>query len=101
MPFLAGRIEATSRNSTAAMPDGFISEVQKFYYDVAGAANRGALVSLLDLVASSQIVFGTDFPPGGTSAAVAQALADTMLFSESELRAIDRDNAIALLPRFA
>tara|TARA_R110000824_G_scaffold288508_2_gene476474 strand:+ start:42165 stop:43130 length:966 start_codon:yes stop_codon:yes gene_type:complete len=101
MPFLAGRIERTALNNTEAMPDGFISEVQKFNYDVAGAANRGALVSLLDLVTSQQIVFGTDFPPGGTSAAVAQALAETMLFTERQLREIDRDNAIALLPRFA
>jgi len=46
-------------------------------------------------------VFGTDFPPGGTSAAVAKALADTGLFKDSDLRAIDRDNAVRLLPRFA
>ena len=64
VPFLAGRIENAAAGATEALPDGFTSELRKFYYDTAGAANRGALVSLLELVATTQIVFGTDFPPG-------------------------------------
>jgi predicted TIM-barrel fold metal-dependent hydrolase len=100
VPFLAGRIEGAARNAKDALPNGFIAELKKFHYDVAGAANRGALVSLLDLVAPAQIVFGTDFPPGGTAAAVAKALADTRLFSADALQSIDRRNAVALLPRF-
>ena len=38
--------------------------MKKFYYDVAGAANRGALVSLLEMVAATQVLFGTDYPSG-------------------------------------
>ena len=49
---------------------------------------------------ATQILFGTDFPPGGTSAAVAKSLSDQGLFSDADLRAIDRDNAVRLLPRF-
>ena len=101
VPFLAGRIENAGGGAKEALPNGFAAEAKRFYYDVAGAANRGALASLLQLVPASQIVFGTDFPPGGSSAAVAKALADTGLFSASDLRAIDRGNAVALLPRFA
>ncbi|MDH3508547.1 MAG: amidohydrolase, partial [Gammaproteobacteria bacterium] len=101
MPFLAGRIESAAARATEALPDGFTSELKKFYYDVAGAANRGALVSLLELVATTQIVFGTDFPPGDTSAAVARALDETGLFNANDLRAINRDNVVKLLPRFA
>jgi predicted TIM-barrel fold metal-dependent hydrolase len=100
-PFLAGRIDGASGAAKAAMPDGFIAELRRFYYDTAGAANRGALASLTTLVPARQIVFGTDFPPGGTSAAVADSLARTSLFSETDLRAIDRDNAVRLFPRFA
>ena len=37
------------------------------------AAIANFLASLLQLVSASQIVFGTDFPPGGTSAAVARS----------------------------
>ena len=101
VPFLAGRIESAAARATEALPDGFTSELRKFYYDTAGAANRGSLVSLLELVATTQIVFGTDFPPGDTSAAVARALDETGLFNEDDLRAINRDNVVKLLPRFA
>ena len=101
VPFLAGRIEGAASGAKEALPNGFAAELKKCYYDIAGATNRGALASLIQVVASTQIVFGTDFPPGGTSAAIAKALADLGLFSESDLRAIDRGNAVRLLPRFA
>ncbi len=78
-----------------------MNELKKFYYDLAGAANKGAIASLLQLVTSAQVLFGTDFPPGGTSLDVAKTLADLRLFSESDLRAIERDNAVRLLPRLA
>lgn len=101
VPFLAGRIEGAASGAKEALPNGFTAELKKFYYDLAGASNRGALASLLQLVAPTQIVFGTDFPPGGTSAAVAKALLEVGLFTENDLRAIDRGNAVRLLSRFA
>ncbi len=100
-PFLAGRIDGGSRNAKDRMPNGFIAEAKKFYYDLAGAANKGAVASLKQLVPASQILFGTDFPPGGTSADLAKAISETGMFSESELRAINRDNAVRLVPRLA
>jgi 6-methylsalicylate decarboxylase len=100
VPFLAGRIEGAGTNAREAMPNGFTAELKKFYYDLAGAANRGAIASLLQLVPATQIVFGTDFPPGGTSASVAKTLAEIGLLNAADLRAIDRDNAVRLLPRF-
>jgi 6-methylsalicylate decarboxylase len=98
-PFLAGRIDGASRNAKDRLPNGFIHEVKKFYYDLAGAANAGAIASLLQLVTTAQVLFGTDFPPGGASLDVARTLSELRLFSESDLRAIDRDNAVRLLPR--
>jgi len=81
------------------MPAGFIAEAKKFYYDTAGATNRGAIASLLELVSASQILFGTDFPPGGTNLALAKALADLGFFKDGDLYAIERENAVRLLPR--
>jgi predicted TIM-barrel fold metal-dependent hydrolase len=101
LPFLAGRVDGGSNAAKEALPDGFIAEARKFYYDLAGAANKGAIASLLQLVRPSQIVFGTDFPPGGSAASEAAAIAATGMFSEADLRAVDRDNAVRLLPRFA
>jgi predicted TIM-barrel fold metal-dependent hydrolase len=100
VPFLAGRIEGAANAAKDALPRGFTAELKRFYYDLAGAANRGAVASLQQLVPATQILFGTDFPPGGTSAAVAKTIAEMGLFSDADLRAIDRDNAVRLLPRF-
>ena len=99
MPFLAGRIDGAAGNFKQQLPNGLISELKKFYYDLAGAANAGAIVSLQKLVNVDKIMFGTDFPPGGTSMQVAQTLRELKMFSESDLRAIERDNAVRLLPR--
>lgn len=93
MPFLAGRIDGNGQ-------DGFMTAAKKYYYDTAGAANKGAFASLLQLVSSTQIMFGTDFPPGGTSADVARDIRATGMFSEADLKNIDRENIIRLLPRF-
>lgn len=100
-PFLAGRIDGASSNAKEAMPNGFLAELKRFHFDVAGAANRGALASLREIVPPSQIVFGTDFPPGGSSASVARSLSETGLFNTGELQQIGRENAVRLLPRFA
>ncbi len=74
----------------------------KNYYDIAGAANPGAIASLLQLVASDHILFGTEFPPGGTSAQVARQLAELRLnLPAADMRKIDRENAVRLIPRLA
>lgn len=98
-PFLAGRIDGGSSGAKDRLPNGFLAEAKKFFYDTAGAANRGALASLRELVTPSQILFGTDFPPGGASLEAARLLADLKMFDAAGLRAIERDNAVKLLPR--
>lgn len=100
-PFLAGRIERSAnalKEREQRLPKGAIAEMQRFHYDVAGAVNAGALASLLKLVTARQVLFGTDFPPAGPSLDVVKSLAK-LGFSPAELRAIDRDNALHLLPR--
>jgi predicted TIM-barrel fold metal-dependent hydrolase len=57
--------------------------------------------SLRELVSADHIVFGTDFPPGGTMAEYAESLRALGMFDEQELRLIERDNALRLLPRLA
>ena len=101
VPFLAGRINGASGNAKDRLPNGFIAEIKKHFYDLAGAANKGAIASLRELVPATQILFGTDFPPGGTSFDVANTLRELGIFSAADLRAIDRDNAVALMPRLA
>jgi predicted TIM-barrel fold metal-dependent hydrolase len=79
------------------LPGGPIPAMQKLFYDTANAANPWALAPLLKLVSPAQILYGTDFPfrsPEDT----AKGLRDVGLFSATELRGIDRDNALRLLP---
>jgi predicted TIM-barrel fold metal-dependent hydrolase len=99
LPFLAERIGGNRRDER--MPDGFRAEVQKFYYDLAGATNRGVVASLRELVDADRIVFGTDFPPGGTMVEYAESLRALGMFDETELRLIERENALRLLPRLS
>ena len=97
IPFLAGRIGGTRKDEN--MPNGFIAELKKFYYDLAGAANVGAVSSLQKLVGADKIMFGTDFPPGGHMLEASQTIRALKMFSEADLRLIERDNAVKLLPR--
>lgn len=80
-------------------PKGLIPELQKFYYDTAQAYSPYFLPSFKKLVPISHILFGTDFPLGTGTEAVVKGLRDNGGFSASELRAIERDNALELLPR--
>ena len=96
VPYITSRLAGATQN----LPKGLIYELQKFYYDTAQAFNPYTLPSFKKLVPTSHILFGTDFPLGGGSVvAVAKGLMDNGGFSESELRAIGRENALELLPR--
>jgi 6-methylsalicylate decarboxylase len=96
VPYITSRLSGAASN----LPKGLIYELQKFYYDTAQAFNPYTLPSFKKLVPASHILFGTDFPLGGGSAlAVSRGLVDNGGFTEGELRGIDRDNALELLPR--
>ena len=96
VPYITTRLAGAAQK----LPNGLIPELQKFYYDTAQAFSPYTLPSFKKLVPVSHILFGTDYPLGGGSAAqVAKGLADNGGFSESEIRAINRANALELLPR--
>ena len=101
MPFL---IERFVRNpilvpsSAALFPDGVAAELRRFYYDTAQVANPAAMAALTKVVPTSQIVLGTDFPYR-TGLDHVKGLRDCGVFNEADLRMIERDNALALLPR--
>ena len=91
------RQEATLKNKKDIVPNGVLHEVKRFYYDTAQANSPGALAALLKLVSTSQVMFGTDFPyrPGSE---VVEGLT-SYGFSAADLQAIDRGNALRLMPR--
>jgi len=73
-----------------------LAELRSFYYDTAQASNPVAMASLTQFIPISQIVYGTDYPYR-SAAEHTQGLAK--IFSGADLRAIERDNALRILPR--
>jgi 6-methylsalicylate decarboxylase len=71
------------------------SQLRRFYYDTAQVANAVTIGALAKLVPVSQIVFGTDYPYRTGAEHVAGLAAN---FGADDLRAIDRGNALRILP---
>jgi 6-methylsalicylate decarboxylase len=100
LPMFADRFVRAGRLPVNAphVPKGVWPELKKFYYDVAQIEHPMGLAALTRMVPISQILWGTDFPfrPGS---AYVQGLGE-FGFSKDDLRKIERDNALALLPRW-
>jgi predicted TIM-barrel fold metal-dependent hydrolase len=83
----------------APAPNSRLFHARRFYYDTALNTNPVVFPALAKLLGNtSHIVFGTDYPFGNQSGTV-EALKGVG-FSEQELKGIDRDNALAILPKF-
>ena len=100
MPFLVERFIRMEKMPRYAplMPQGFVAEAAKFYYDTAQILHGAPLGALKHLIPLAQICYGTDYPWRGSEECVA-GLAPSGIFSAEELAAIDA-NAAPLLPRF-
>ena len=78
-------------------PQGAMAEIKKLYYDIANATNPSSMAALLNLVPTSQIVFGTDYPY--RQVPLTTTGWDKYPASPELRRAIDRGNALRLFPR--
>jgi len=96
MPFLIERF--TRLGAQDGGPGAMEAALKTFHYDIAQTSHRIPLRALVDLVSTSQIVFGTDFP-FRTAADHENALLK-FGFTAEELRAINRENALKLLPKY-
>jgi len=100
LPMVAGRIArqgSAVKELSEKVPNGVEYELKRLYYEIAGSANRPAMSALMNLVPMTQIVFGSDYPWGRTSAN-ADGL-NNLGLADADLRAIERQNAVALFPR--
>jgi predicted TIM-barrel fold metal-dependent hydrolase len=99
LPMVAGRIEhySTLPGFKDKVPNGFEYELKRLYYEIANSAYKPALAAITNMVPTSQIMFGTDFP--------LVAIDDTANgfrshgFAPADLQAIARGNALGLFPR--
>jgi predicted TIM-barrel fold metal-dependent hydrolase len=101
-PFLAWRWSLLNLHPTMRerAPRGVMAYLGRFFYDTALSANPHALRSLRELVDPSRILFGSDYPfaPAPLTSASIQGLASFDGFDAAQLRAIERENALSLLP---
>jgi 6-methylsalicylate decarboxylase len=81
----------------AAIPHGVYYELKKLHYDIANSTNPSAMAALMNLVPTSQILFGSD-TPYVPIVATATGL-DKMPLPDDVRLAIDRGNAVRLFPR--
>jgi predicted TIM-barrel fold metal-dependent hydrolase len=99
-PFLLSRFlyeEKTLKDREAKIPKGVMHELAKFYYDTAQGNHAGALAALLKIAPVSQLLYGTDYP-FRDGAEVNAGLA-AYGFTAPQLRAIERDNALRMMPK--
>ncbi|MGY9005510.1 MAG: amidohydrolase family protein [Alphaproteobacteria bacterium] len=101
LPALTGRIEwGTVRmgNFAELAPDGYRAELARLHFDTATSTNPISFDALTSVVPVSQILLGSDFPYGLLGPTIAGL--DDCNLSEAEIKAIEHDNAIRLVPRF-
>ena len=99
MPFLIERFvrhPLSSKAAAANTREGVMPLLQRFHYDTAQVSNPAAMAALTKLVATSQILFGTDFPFRN---AADQIDGLQKIFVADDLRKIGKENARAFLPR--
>jgi predicted TIM-barrel fold metal-dependent hydrolase len=105
LPYMATRLELFGGHLTPGIEPGRVRDyLHRFYFDTAGPMSPSATPTLLATVDPSRILFGTDWPP--TPAQVVADIAVPALdadpfLSPEQLRGINRENALRLLPVLA
>ena len=102
MPMLAVRTNAfvqRHKEISDRVPNGVPYELKRLYYDVANSTNPSSMAALMNLVPTSQMLFGSDFPY--VPAAVTANGLDHFGLSASDLQAVNHENAMRLFPRLS
>ena len=105
MPYIAWRVSLGQfilPDAVRTAPRGAWHYLGKLFYDTGLSANPHALRSLQELVAPSQILFGTDYPfaPEILTTETVNGLHAYDGFPPEALAAIEYGNALRLFPRF-
>lgn len=105
MPFLIHRFDGQAQaiagdpKLAPSLPHGLEYELKKMYYDTAQSQNAEAMGALMALVGTSQVLFGTDYPYGPSTANVA-GLAG-LKWTPDVAMAVARGNAMRLFGKTA
>ena len=94
LPFLTGRFVRQAQVQKVADP---MPAFRKFYYELAQGNTPGQIAALLKMVPISQVLYGTDFP--FRDGAEVNAGIAAYGFSADDIRSIEREVALKLIPR--
>ncbi|HEY6256602.1 MAG TPA: amidohydrolase family protein [Xanthobacteraceae bacterium] len=99
LPFLTSRfVELANRpRDKARFPDGPLPIFRKFFYEVAQGNTPGQLAALMQMVNISQVMLGSDYPFRKGVDAVDGV--HNYKFSAEDIKAIESENAIRVMPR--
>ncbi|MEO3827575.1 amidohydrolase family protein [Actinomadura sp. B10D3] len=103
LPYLGGRVEHAGREGEGPSPEAFRRAVRRFYYDTAMPASPYATPTLLAAAGAGRLLFGTDWPQidrPEVDRTVALLDRDPSLTRRARA-AVDRENALRLLPTLA
>ena len=94
LPFLTGRFIRLAQERKMADP---LPAFRKFYYELAQGNTPGQIAALLKMVPISQVLYGTDYP--FRDGAEVNAGIAAYGFSAEDIRSIEREVALKLLPQ--
>ncbi|GGJ41753.1 amidohydrolase family protein [Streptomyces brasiliensis] len=102
LPYIASRVELFGGHLTPKVDPARVRDyLHRFYYDTAGPMSSAATPTLLSVVDSSRILYGSDWPPTPShlvTGVTAPALDNDPALDEEQRRRINCDNAHRLLP---
>ena len=84
-------------------PKGALHYLKNLYYDTALSTSGQVFAALKEFVPMQQVLFGSDWPMVNERVVKVETdgLEGSKVLDDATRRAIDRDNALALFPRFA
>lgn len=91
------RNAALQKGIAERLPNGARYEIEKLHYDITTSTSRATLDVIRDVVPATQLLFGSDYPYLPIAQTV-QGL-EQYGFGADDLAAINRGNALRLLPR--
>ena len=87
----------------ARVPKGTVHYLQNLYYDTALSTSEAVFAALQNFAKPDHVLFGSDYPmvPEVIAKREVAAIEASTVLDAKWRKAIDRDNALALFPRFA
>ena len=104
LPYVSWRVSLANTMPEIAQraPQGMLTYIKRFYFETALSPSPPVMAALRELVESSHILFGSDFPfaPAVLSAVQVKTLDESPLWDDETKYGINRGHALSLFPSY-